>query len=172
MLQVFQYNRKAAVNYANEWAYRRNPKYLDFQGLGGDCTNFVSQALYAGTGVMNYTPDFGWYYINAENRAPAWTGVQYLYNFLTTNEQQGPFASVTQIDKIEPGDIVQLGDENYEFYHTVIVTSTGTTPTFSNTLISAHTYDSSCRPLDTYNIINIRFLHIEGFRREVNSPTI
>ena len=28
----------------------RNPAYLDFHGLGGDCTNFVSQCLYAGAG--------------------------------------------------------------------------------------------------------------------------
>ena len=74
------YDRDAAVRYAHRWAYRRNPAYFDFSELGGDCTNFVSQCIYAGSGVMNFTPTYGWYYINAQNRAPAWTGVQYLYH--------------------------------------------------------------------------------------------
>ena len=41
------------------WALLRNPAYLDFHGLGGDCTTFVSQCLYAGAGVMNRTPVYG-----------------------------------------------------------------------------------------------------------------
>lgn len=30
MLQTTEYNREKAVAYAVEWAYRRNPRYLDF----------------------------------------------------------------------------------------------------------------------------------------------
>jgi hypothetical protein len=39
-----------AANYARTWALSRNPEYADYsgQGAGGDCTNFVSQAMYAG----------------------------------------------------------------------------------------------------------------------------
>ena len=73
------YNRDAAVTYAARWAFSRNPAYLDFQQLGGDCTNFVSQCLYAGSGVMNFTPVYGWYYRTASNRTASWTGVEYLY---------------------------------------------------------------------------------------------
>lgn len=166
MLGDFPYDRIAAVFYANRWAYRRNPEFFDFQGLGGDCTNFASQCIFAGTGVMNYTPDFGWYYISSDNRAPAWSGVQYLYNFLVGNKAEGPFASDVPIENVLPGDIIQLGDENYEFYHTMVITSVGEQPNAENILVAAHTYDVNCRPLDTYNIINIRFLHIEGFRKE------
>ena len=70
-----QYDRNAAVNYAKNWAYRRNPQYFDFSDIGGDCTNFASQCLYAGAGIMNYTPVFGWFYISTNNRTPSWTGV-------------------------------------------------------------------------------------------------
>ena len=35
-------------------------------------------ACIAGSGVMNFTPTCGWYYIDANQKAPAWTGVQYL----------------------------------------------------------------------------------------------
>ena len=54
------YDRSAAVAYARKWAFGRNPEYYDFGGIGGDCTNFVSQCLYAGAGVMNFTPELGW----------------------------------------------------------------------------------------------------------------
>ena len=83
MLALLPYDRAAAVRYAHLWAYGRNPRYYDYEGIGGDCTNFASQCIYAGAGVMNDTPTFGWYYINANDKAPAWTGVEYLYNFLT-----------------------------------------------------------------------------------------
>ncbi len=54
------YNRLAAVAYAKRWAMARNPAFYDFSELGGDCTNFVSQCVYAGSLVMNFTPTFGW----------------------------------------------------------------------------------------------------------------
>lgn len=76
------YRRLSAVLYARHWAYGRNPRFYDYEELGGDCTNFASQCIYAGTGVMNDTPIYGWYYIDPDNKAPAWTGVEYLYNFL------------------------------------------------------------------------------------------
>lgn len=84
------YDEAAAVAYAKRWALLRNPAYLDFHGLGGDCTNFVSQCLYAGAGVMNRTPVYGWYYLTGNNRTASWTGVEYLYRFLTANKGPGP----------------------------------------------------------------------------------
>ena len=50
-----KYDRNNAVEYAKRWALSRNPRYYDFHGIGGDCTNFASQCIYAGAGVMNYT---------------------------------------------------------------------------------------------------------------------
>ncbi|PEA29973.1 amidase domain-containing protein, partial [Bacillus toyonensis] len=44
----YYYDPNAAVNYALTWALSRNSAYNDYSGGGGDCTNFVSQALYAG----------------------------------------------------------------------------------------------------------------------------
>ena len=76
-LVAFDYDRQAAVDYAHQWAYFRNPQFYDFNSIGGDCTNFVSQCVFAGTGVMNYTPNTGWFYINLNYRAPAWTGVTF-----------------------------------------------------------------------------------------------
>ena len=38
------YDEAAAVAYARRWALLRNPAYLDFHGLGGDCTNLCRSA--------------------------------------------------------------------------------------------------------------------------------
>ncbi|HOA41990.1 MAG TPA: amidase domain-containing protein, partial [Bacillota bacterium] len=48
MLINTEYNRNKAIEYAERWAFDRNPRYLDFEKLGGDCTNYVSQCIYAG----------------------------------------------------------------------------------------------------------------------------
>ena len=164
MLQTTEYQREKAVAYAVEWAYRRNPRYLDFQGLGGDCTNFVSQCIYHANYIMNFTPVYGWYYLSSDNRTASWTGVSYFYRFLTANQGPGPFASETAAESIQPGDVIQLGDDNGKFYHTLLVTDTGEIPDNSNIFIAAHTDDSLHRPLNTYQFSNIRYLHIEGVR--------
>ena len=117
------YYQDQAVAYANYWAYRRNPNYYSFDQIGGDCTNFVSQALYAANGVMNFTPTYGWYYLSIDDRAPAWTGVVYLYNFLTTNKGPGPFGYEVPLEEVQPGDVIQMDLNGEEFGHTVIVTS-------------------------------------------------
>ena len=153
------YNRIRAVRYALRWATDRNPLFTDFTGIGGDCTNFVSQCVYAGTCVMNDLPTFGWYYFSGNDRAPAWTGVEFFYNFMTGNDGVGPYAVETEND-IRLGDVVQLEDETGDFYHTLLIT--GFSP--EGYLVSAHSDDSRNRPLDTYRYDRLRFLHIAGVR--------
>lgn len=161
MPMVFPYNRAAAVEYARKWAFSRNPAYYDFENLGGDCTNFASQCIYAGSGVMNFTPTFGWYYRSSYNRSPSWTGVPYLYNFLTSNTGVGPFASVATQNEMQPGDIIQLGDETGRFYHSPIVVAVDENDIY----VAAHTFDAFMRPLSTYVYYQARFIHIEGVRK-------
>lgn len=163
-MPIRRYNREQAVAYAHEWAYSRNPKYYNFDNLGGDCTNFASQVLYAGSGIMNYTPTFGWYYINLNNRAPAWTGVPYLYNFLTSNQGVGPFGHNAGVEEMEPGDLVQLLFKEITYSHTPVIVKTGSPPTIDNILVAAHSYDADNKPLTEYDWIGIRFVHIDGVR--------
>lgn len=154
------YDREKAVGYARTWALSRNPEFYDYSKIGGDCTNFASQVLYAGYGAMNYRPVYGWYYINPNEKAPAWTGVNELYNFLIRNRGPGPRAVEVPITGIEPGDIVQLdfnGDGMFD--HTPVILETGEyTP--ETVLLAAHSKDSYMRPLSTYNYARARFLHI------------
>ena len=159
MPQILQYDRAAAVTYAHTWAYRRNPDYFDFSGIGGDCTNFASQCIYAGARVMNYTPTFGWYYRSAYDRSPSWSGVNYLYNFLINNKSVGPYAREVSPSEVMPGDIVQLGTAGGHFYHSPVITSVS-----PEILVAAHTFDALDRPLSTYVYDHARFLHIGGVR--------
>lgn len=154
------YDRDAAVLYAHEWAYKRNPDYYDFSDLGGDCTNFASQVLFAGYKEMNYKPVLGWFYKNLNSRTPSWTGVNELYDFLINNQGAGPKAVKTDISNVEPGDLIQLDfDGDGRFDHTPVIVDVGdNTP--QTLLVAAHTNDSDYRPLSTYNYKNIRFLHI------------
>lgn len=158
-MKEISYDRNAAVKYARAWAMERNPRYYDFEHIGGDCTNFVSQCIFAGAKVMNYTPTFGWYYHSLSNRAPAWSGVKYLYDFLIKNQSVGPYASIASQQKVFPGDIVQFRKKNGYYYHTSIITSVS--PVI---LVCAHSYDAIDRPLSSYNYEEVRFLHIDGAR--------
>ena len=154
------YEREAALQYAKAWAFSRNPAYLDFETLGGDCTNFASQCLYAGSGVMNWTPVYGWYYATSSNRTASWTGVEYLYRFLTQNKAAGPYAEEVSQAQVQPGDLVQLGTADGHFYHCpVIVEANGT-----RILVAAHSFDAWRRPLNSYVYDRARFLHILGVR--------
>ncbi|MPM87399.1 hypothetical protein SDC9_134495 [bioreactor metagenome] len=155
------YDRQKAVDYAHRWAFGRNPAYYNFDKLGGDCTNFASQVLYSGCGVMNPKPTTGWYYRNLNSRSPSWSGVVFFYRFLVSNKGPGPVVVETGMEKVKPGDILQLSFNGIEFSHSPVIVSVGDVPAPENILIAAHTYDSDYRPLDTYQYRLIRFLHID-----------
>ena len=160
---LLPYDRSAAVAYAHRWAYGRNPDFYDYEEIGGDCTNFASQCLYAGTGIMNFTPTYGWYYINANEKAPAWTGVEYFRNFLVRKEiSPGPVAVETDLEAIQVGDFLQFNFRGEQFSHTPIVVAIDQPARPSNILLAAHSYNADFRPLSTYTFQELRCLHILG----------
>lgn len=156
---LIDYNRIEAKKYAKKWAFSRNPKYYAFDNVGGDCTNFVSQCLLAGSKIMNYTPNIGWYYIDSVKRTPSWTSVEFLYEFLTTNKGNGPFAKIVHSSDTNIGDIVQLGNEQ-KFYHSLFIVG----KTSNNIYVASHDFDTYMKNLKLYTYDKIRFLHIEGVR--------
>jgi len=150
---MITYNRLAAIEYAQKWAFRRNPKYSDFTKLGGNCTNFVSQCLIAGGMPMNFSYPLGWFYISLNKRAAAFTGVEYLYNFLTRPKiSAGPIAATIDIQSGQIGDIVQLSFDGYSFSHTAIIVQTS----------GNNTHDVFGAPLSSYYYKQLRVLHVLG----------
>lgn len=165
MLVERRYNRTNALEYARRWALSRNPLFVNYTGFGGDCTNFISQCVFAGSCEMNFTPVFGWYYLDGDTRTAAWTGVEYFYNFIVGNTGVGPFAAEVGQTGVEIGDVVQLANENGDYYHTLFVcgfTDDG------DILVAAHSDDALDRPLSTYTYADSRFLHILGVRFELS----
>ena len=169
MLITKPYQRERAVEYARRWALGRNPLFADFTGRGGNCTNFVSQCVLAGSCVMNRTEDFGWYYISEADRAPAWSSVEYFYDFMTgvpafasRNGGIGPYAREVPRREAMIGDVVQYANQEMDWYHTVIISRIENGEIY----ICAHSDDALDRPISSYNFAMARFLHIEGVRFE------
>ena len=71
-----RFNSNNAIAYARKYALEYNSNYIDFNDMGGDCTNFISQCLYAGGIPLSstWTP-----YSNT------WLRVNELRNYLINN---------------------------------------------------------------------------------------
>lgn len=151
------YNREDAVNYAESWALKRNPAYYDFENIGGDCTNFVSQCIYAGAKIMNYSPN-GWYYISLKKRSPSWTGVDFLCGFLLTNKRVSASGVLCGKYELLPADVIQLKRKG-KWTHSLFVTKI--MPPF-NVYVCTHSYDSLNKPLSLYWYDDIRYIHIQN----------
>lgn len=166
---ITPYDRARAAEYARRWALARNRVFDDFTGGGGDCTNFVSQAVFAGCCQMNFTETFGWYFRSIEDRAPAWTGVEAFFDFFTgsgdfmpVTMRVGPFGYATERQYVSEGDVVQLANADGDFYHTLMITGIDG----DEILVSAHSNDALDRPLSSYvNAASVRFIRIIGVVR-------
>lgn len=159
------YNRQKVYEYAKKWAFKRNPNYYNFDAVGGDCTNFASQCIYAGSSVMNYSKSKGWYYINGNNKSPSWSGVEFLNNFLTSNKSVGPYGKEVLQNEIEIGDLVQLSFDGKKFAHTLVIVKIDNKLDLGKIFISSHTFDSFNKSILEYNFEKLRFVHIEKVRK-------
>lgn len=160
MILEREYQRERAVLYARRYAFARNPLFFSFAGIGGNCTNFVSQCVLAGSCVMNYTPVFGWYYLSTNRRSASWTGVEFFYNFMTQNTSLGPYGVVSTLSEAQIGDVIQLQNEQGVFYHTIIISEIRDGEVY----ICANSNDALDKPLSEYNYANLRVIHILGVR--------
>jgi hypothetical protein len=160
MILEKEYLRERAVMYAEKYALVRNPLFYTFEGVGGNCTNFVSQCVLAGSCTMNYTPTYGWYYLSLNRRSASWSGVEFFYNFMTTNTDVGPFGREVDVSLAEIGDAIQLKNAEGIFYHTLIISKIVEGEIF----ICANSNDALNRPLSSYDYADLRVIHFEGVR--------
>ena len=150
------YNRNEAISYAKKWALGRNPRYYNFDPIGGDCTNFISQCIYAGCNKMNYNYENGWYYKNGYDKSPSWTGVNFLYKFLTTNKGFGPRGKDVSQSEIKIGDIAQLSFDGITFGHSLFIINIDDENDLNKIYIATHTYDVLGKKLE--NTIFLKFV--------------
>lgn len=144
LAQAHSLNRYAIVDYAKRHWKDYNRSYRDFSGAGGDCTNFVSQALAHGwwrevTGY--YDTSSAWWYrsygrspsckINLSHLDPdrwvcsfgqsrTWVNAHWFYWFMR-NRPRG--YSVSRISDLQLGDVLQVDfTRDGTVDHTMIVT--------------------------------------------------
>ncbi|MEU3828817.1 amidase domain-containing protein [Streptomyces sp. SID486] len=118
------YDYKAMVSYAAKYWNKYNPDYPDFNGhgAGGDCTNFVSQALKAGgwKHVPGYTNDFHKWFGNSEIQSDSFVGVNEFSWFALSSKRVTSLANVYQLDI---GDVLQMDfNRDGSKDHSMIVT--------------------------------------------------
>ena len=152
------FDRKSSVLYAEKYAFNYNPHYYDFTELGGDCTNFVSQCLFAGGIIQDYST-LGWYYISLNARAPAWTGVNEFYSYGIKNKRTGFTLNPCPYNDLEIADVIQLGNGE-KFYHTLIVSKIIEENGIKRIFVAAHDYNAFNAPLSDYAFKTIRFLKV------------
>ena len=149
------YNRKKAVEYARKYALSKNPEYYFFGGIGGDCTNFVSQCLHAGGFNMVYEDYEGWFYVNSSFRSASWTGVSFFRNFILDSTFY-PRGRIVNKDEVREGDIVFLGNRD-RYYHSLFISKIEDDKIY----VCAHSDAALDRPLDSYFAFKKEYVKID-----------
>ena len=168
------YNREAAVGYARQWATaERNPAWRSYDRMGGNCQNFVSQAIFAGGIPMDYTAPAQWKWFGdtpsstftPTGRAPAWTGVNEFLAYVRANSGFGMVAAAdAPFFSGEPGDVIHLGMHG-QWRHTVMITQV-ITDAAGNTvdyLIASNTANLLDFPVSAYYYQEQMLIRIFGW---------
>ncbi|MFX0548583.1 amidase domain-containing protein [Hathewaya histolytica] len=165
------YNRLKAVEYADRycgvtWATgnktpKYNKKYKNFTGIGGNCTNYISQCLgdSDGGGLRHGS---GWHSINVPNSgtegSAAWVNADAFKNHLLYSGKgrlvkKGSFNDLIKIsedntnpyfEKLELGDIIAYAKKN-DIDHNAIITNFDS---HGYPMINSHTVDRYHVPFD------------------------
>ena len=159
IIKIVGYSRIVARDYALKYALGRNKNFYDFSRIGGDCTNFVSQCIFAGTGKMDYSKD-GWFYVNLDKRTPSWTGVEELASYLLHNNHVVVKAKEIAMEDIQTGDVIQLKRDG-RFYHSLFVTKVDyPVLSMADIFVSCHSADRLNARLNSFMFEQAKFLKV------------
>lgn len=137
------YNREAAKNYALKYAL--SPNWLEYRTFGADCTNFVSQSLYAGGWSEIKSGSYldnAWYYDfgYGAGYSNTWAVAHNLYLFMWKHGERAEFAglySQKPYNGLKIGDVIQADwEKDGKVDHSLFVTGYGSN---GDLLISGHT---------------------------------
>lgn len=113
LLALVGVSKQEIVNYAHSYAYNYNTSYRNFNNTGtrgGDCTNFISQALrHAGWQEKNTGADHtnfqNWWYL-FYGQTYTWINADYWFDFINNNRNRG--YPLSYFNQAEPGDMIQI----------------------------------------------------------------
>jgi hypothetical protein len=145
------------------FALNRNPEFRDYSGAAGngDCTNFVSQCLYAGgwtflqPPVISPNPTEWWFDARWRENSRTWSSASWFTDFL---ERSNRVTSCT-LGELVPGDIIGHDDSTHGG-HYMFATGILSNPPLHNLLLSYHTTDR----LDFSFSDVMVLLGVEGYR--------
>ncbi|MFC5723939.1 amidase domain-containing protein [Streptomyces gamaensis] len=121
-LRAGGYDYAAMADYAEKYWRNYNPAYRKFNDAGGDCTNFISQALAAGGWKQEPggAEDFRKWWYNSKGEATSWVGANEWSWYALSSKRVTSLSNVFQMDV---GDIMQMdfdGDGSKD--HSMMVT--------------------------------------------------
>ena len=167
---LYPFNGQRAQKYARQFANEKNDMTADekiFNEYSADCTNFVSQCLWAGYGgwfdtqtvaynrnrVINearMVPGSwtGSVYNQSNNSTYSWINVDGLYNFLVGSHTYGPVIDTSNIQSGHTSsfywstvgycDILQFNQDGSDWGHSAFVTNVEDTSSGRRVYICAH----------------------------------
>ncbi len=139
--QTYIYDRLKAVQYAERWWNDYNPAFRKFTD---DCTNYISQCLYAGGAPMRGYPNRsqGWWY-RGDNWSYSWAVAHSLRWYLGTSKTGLRAREVADPRELQLGDVICYDFEgDGRFNHNTIVTAKDAN---GMPLVNAHTSNSRMR---------------------------
>ncbi|WP_348534307.1 amidase domain-containing protein [Kitasatospora sp. GP82] len=119
------YDYTAMAAYAEKYWNHYNPAYREFNGAGGDCTNFISQALKAGgwKNAPGTDSDYHNWWYNSSAESWSWVGADDWSWYALSSKRVSNLANVYQLGV---GDILQMDfDRDGSKNHSMIVTYRG-----------------------------------------------
>lgn len=163
-----RYRRDLAAAYADRWWNEGNPAYELFEV---NCTNYVSQCIFAGNAPMNYTGKrgSGWWY-RGRNKGQEWWSYSWavsnsLTQYLSAARKSGLRATETEsAGELHLGDVITYDwNGDGRFQHSTIVTafdSAGQPLVNANTVSSRHRFWDYRDSYAWTKATRYRFFHI------------
>ncbi len=177
------YSGARGAAYANK--YYKNSNSCFYFVNGYDCTNFVSQCIWAGYGGWNATMSDAAMINNISNKvcmtstwyagsgggSAAWESVEALWDYAVGNTGNGPkafgyndggrYTNILPLD-ICVGDVLQRSPNGIDYVHSMYVISTpgGEAPNYSQIIVAQHT-ENDTRTLAEVIIIGEYIRHMQ-----------
>lgn len=162
---IIPYQPNLGIEYARKYYLNGNP---NFYRATDDCTNFISQCIWAAYGgwspamsdaevKKNIRDGFrmvkgsytGGWYANQGGGSRAWENVDYLWSFMTYQKSYGPKATGENSGKlytninpkdIHLGNVMQFSLNGWDYHHnTYVIAVDPNAPSFDNIYVAQHT---------------------------------
>lgn len=128
----YTYSPDGAAAYADTYWSNYNPAYSDYNSIGGDCANFVSQAIHAGGMPM----DEDWFWRSYGDRSSSWAYVPAQRSYFAAKGKLIDNPSAGQILKGNPIWYYNSSSGRYSHAAVCVGTNSAGTP-----IVDAHNND-------------------------------